>query len=199
MKALQPPGWPRPKGYSNGMMAEGRILVTGGIVGWNEAGEFPEGFVAQARQVLENICTILAEGGAKKLYLRAHASVDKNGLTVSDPGVNADEATAFGTQPTGMGWFPGYAIDLVTGERLNMAFRLGKAGSTLKSGCMNARYSMSFTSPASGQKRTGRSGSCLAKVSRHAWALPMTLSRLTMSSAMQPPGRRRRAARHTSR
>ncbi|PVE24166.1 enamine deaminase RidA [Microvirga sp. KLBC 81] len=67
--ALQPKNWPTPKGYSNGMMAEGRILVTGGIVGWNEAGEFPEGFVAQARQVLENICTILAEGGAKPRHV----------------------------------------------------------------------------------------------------------------------------------
>jgi enamine deaminase RidA (YjgF/YER057c/UK114 family) len=63
-EVLQPKNWPVPKGYSNGMMAEGRIVVTGGIVGWNEAGEFPDGFVAQARQVLENIRTILAEGGA---------------------------------------------------------------------------------------------------------------------------------------
>jgi hypothetical protein len=70
----------------------------------------------------ETIYDFLAEGGAKKLYLRAHASVDKNGRTVNDAGVNADEATAFGTQPNGMGWFPGYAIDLVSGERLNMAF-----------------------------------------------------------------------------
>ncbi|HEU6440941.1 MAG TPA: RidA family protein [Microvirga sp.] len=65
IQILQPKNWPVPKGYSNGMMAEGRILVTGGIVGWNEAGEFPEGLVAQARQVLENIRTILSEGGAK--------------------------------------------------------------------------------------------------------------------------------------
>jgi len=61
---LQPKNWPLPKGYSNGMMAEGRIVVTGGVVGWNEAGEFPEGFVAQARQTFENIRAILAEGGA---------------------------------------------------------------------------------------------------------------------------------------
>ncbi len=64
VQILQPKHWPVPKGYSNGMMAEGRLLVTGGVVGWNEAGEFPEGLVAQARQVLENIRTILAEGGA---------------------------------------------------------------------------------------------------------------------------------------
>lgn len=69
IEVLQPKNWPVPKGYSNGMMAEGRIAVTGGIVGWNEAGEFPEGFVSQARQVLENVCAILAEGGAKPQHV----------------------------------------------------------------------------------------------------------------------------------
>lgn len=63
-EALHPKHWPVPKGYANGMMAEGRVLVTGGIVGWNEAGVFPDGFVAQARQTFENILAILAEGGA---------------------------------------------------------------------------------------------------------------------------------------
>jgi enamine deaminase RidA (YjgF/YER057c/UK114 family) len=61
---LQPKGWPMPKGYANGMMAEGRILMTGGIVGWDERGVFPEGFAAQARQALGNIRAILAAGGA---------------------------------------------------------------------------------------------------------------------------------------
>jgi enamine deaminase RidA (YjgF/YER057c/UK114 family) len=53
-----------PKGYANGMMAEGRILMTGGIVGWDERGVFPEGFAAQTRQALGNIRAILAAGGA---------------------------------------------------------------------------------------------------------------------------------------
>jgi enamine deaminase RidA (YjgF/YER057c/UK114 family) len=66
---LQPSGWPTPKGYANGMMAEGRIVVTGGVVGWNEQGVFPEGFVAQARQTLENIRAILAAGGAGPQHL----------------------------------------------------------------------------------------------------------------------------------
>ncbi|MBZ6075076.1 RidA family protein [Microvirga puerhi] len=64
VEVLHPKNWPQPKGYSNGMMAEGRILVTGGIVGWDESGVFPKGFVAQARQTLANIMAILAEGGA---------------------------------------------------------------------------------------------------------------------------------------
>jgi enamine deaminase RidA (YjgF/YER057c/UK114 family) len=63
-EVLHPKNWPVPRGYSNGVMAEGKLIVTGGIVGWDEAGKFPEGFVAQARQTFENICAILAEGGA---------------------------------------------------------------------------------------------------------------------------------------
>jgi enamine deaminase RidA (YjgF/YER057c/UK114 family) len=63
-EVLHPKHWPVPKGYSNGMMADGRILVTGGIVGWDETGAFPDGLVAQARRTFENICAILAEGGA---------------------------------------------------------------------------------------------------------------------------------------
>ena len=66
---LQPPGWPVPKGYANGMIAEGRVLVTGGVVGWNEQGMFPDGFVAQARQTLQNIKAILKEGGAEPHHL----------------------------------------------------------------------------------------------------------------------------------
>jgi enamine deaminase RidA (YjgF/YER057c/UK114 family) len=68
-EALNPKHWPIPKGYANGMMAEGRIVVTGGIVGWDEACSFADGFVAQARQIFENIRAILAEGGAEPRHL----------------------------------------------------------------------------------------------------------------------------------
>jgi enamine deaminase RidA (YjgF/YER057c/UK114 family) len=61
---LQPPGWPRPKGYANGIAAEGRMIFTSGIVGWDETGKFAEGFLPQARQALMNISAILAEAGA---------------------------------------------------------------------------------------------------------------------------------------
>lgn len=67
--ALQPSGWPRPKGYANGMLAEGRLVLTGGVVGWDAEERFAEGFVAQVRQVLENIVAILAEGGAGPEHL----------------------------------------------------------------------------------------------------------------------------------
>lgn len=67
--ALQPPGWPQPRGYANGMTAEGRIVVTGGVVGWDVMGNFPDGFAAQARQAFSNIRAILAEGGAEPHHL----------------------------------------------------------------------------------------------------------------------------------
>ncbi|MDZ4752134.1 MAG: T9SS type A sorting domain-containing protein [Flavobacteriales bacterium] len=57
-----------------------------------------------------------------KMKLRSHPSVDKNGKAVGEEGVNVNEATLNGAQSYGMGWFPGYAIDVETGERLNMAF-----------------------------------------------------------------------------
>jgi enamine deaminase RidA (YjgF/YER057c/UK114 family) len=66
---LQPSGWPAPKGYANGMAADGRIVVTGGVVGWNEHGQFSDDFVTQVRQALSNISAILAEGGARPEHL----------------------------------------------------------------------------------------------------------------------------------
>jgi len=65
MKALLPPGWPRPKGYANGVSARGRTIVTAGVVGWNEAEQFEtEDLVGQFRQILLNTLAILAEDGA---------------------------------------------------------------------------------------------------------------------------------------
>lgn len=64
-RTLLPPGWPRPKGYANGVLAEGRTVWTGGVVGWDEHERFPDPDMAgQFRRILENIRAILAEGGA---------------------------------------------------------------------------------------------------------------------------------------
>lgn len=65
MKVLQPHGWPRPKGYSNGIAARGEMVFLAGVVGWDVEERFPTGLVAQFRQALVNIVAILAEGGAK--------------------------------------------------------------------------------------------------------------------------------------
>ncbi len=64
IRLLQPEGWPRPKGYANGVLAEGRLLFTAGLVGWDADGRFPDGMVAQFRQTLLNIKAVLAEAGA---------------------------------------------------------------------------------------------------------------------------------------
>lgn len=65
MRTLQPEGWPRPKGYSNGISAEGRLIFVAGQVGWDVTETFrSEDFVAQVRQALENTREVLAEGGA---------------------------------------------------------------------------------------------------------------------------------------
>jgi enamine deaminase RidA (YjgF/YER057c/UK114 family) len=68
-EVLQPSGWPAPKGYANGMAADGRLVVTGGVIGWNEQGHLPADFVSQVRQTLSNISAILAVGGAGPEHL----------------------------------------------------------------------------------------------------------------------------------
>lgn len=65
MEMLQPPGWPRPKGYSNGITARGTMIFIAGLVGWNKNEEFEtDDFAGQARQALKNIVAVLSEAGA---------------------------------------------------------------------------------------------------------------------------------------
>ena len=66
---LHPKGWPQPKGYANGIKARGEMVVVGGMVGWDAQGNFPKGFIAQTRQCLQNIATVLAEGGASPEHI----------------------------------------------------------------------------------------------------------------------------------
>ena len=65
MEFLQPEGWARAKGYANGVVAEGRLIILGGQIGWNSNQEFEsDEFIPQFRQTLTNIVTLLAEAGA---------------------------------------------------------------------------------------------------------------------------------------
>ncbi|KPF64717.1 enamine deaminase RidA [Bosea sp. AAP35] len=64
-RAILPEGWPAPRGYANGMVAQGRILVTGGLVGWDSAGVFATGFLPQLRQTLVNIKAVVEAGGGR--------------------------------------------------------------------------------------------------------------------------------------
>lgn len=64
-RAINPEGWPIPRGYANGMVAQGRVLVTGGLVGWNADGVFPQGFLPQLGQTLSNIKAVVEAGGGR--------------------------------------------------------------------------------------------------------------------------------------
>ena len=63
-RPLQPAGWPRPKGYSNGIAATGETIFVGGQIGWDETGAFADGLAAQVERTLANIVAVLAEAGA---------------------------------------------------------------------------------------------------------------------------------------
>ena len=70
MRILLPPGWPRPRGYSNGVAARGEMVFVAGMVGWDTTGKFPSNTIAgQARTALENIVAVLAEAGAKPEHI----------------------------------------------------------------------------------------------------------------------------------
>jgi enamine deaminase RidA (YjgF/YER057c/UK114 family) len=70
MKILQPPNWPQPKGYSNGIAVRGTTVFIAGMVGWNEGEIFEfNDFLGQARQALKNIVTVLNEAGAKPEHI----------------------------------------------------------------------------------------------------------------------------------
>jgi enamine deaminase RidA (YjgF/YER057c/UK114 family) len=66
---LQPPGWPAPRGYSNGIAGTGRVVMIGGQIGWDEHGRFPSGLAAQAAQALRNVLTVLHEAGGRPEHI----------------------------------------------------------------------------------------------------------------------------------
>ena len=63
-RVLLPEGWPRPRGYSNGIEASGRMVFVAGQIGWTPDGVFPDGVAAQFRQTIENTLAVLTEAGA---------------------------------------------------------------------------------------------------------------------------------------
>jgi enamine deaminase RidA (YjgF/YER057c/UK114 family) len=66
---LQPPGWPRPKGFANGILARGEMVFVGGMIGQHPDGRFADGFVAQMKVALENIAAVLKEAGATPQHI----------------------------------------------------------------------------------------------------------------------------------
>ena len=90
MDVLQPPGWAKPRGYSNGIAATGRSIHVSGMIGWDAQGIFhTDDFAGQVRQALQNVVEVLAEADArpehivrmtwyvvdKQEYLAAHKEV----------------------------------------------------------------------------------------------------------------------------
>jgi enamine deaminase RidA (YjgF/YER057c/UK114 family) len=70
MKFLQPPKWPRPRGYANGVSARGSMVFVSGVVGWNAQGQFAtRDFATQVRQALLNIVEILGQAKAKPEHI----------------------------------------------------------------------------------------------------------------------------------
>lgn len=66
MTILQPPGWPRPKGYACGVAARGTTVFISGQIGWDEHGRFTAHDLAgQVRQALRNVVAVLAQAGAR--------------------------------------------------------------------------------------------------------------------------------------
>lgn len=67
---LQPVGWARPKGYANGMVGHGALVVTGGQIGWNSQCVFEaKDLAGQVRQTLQNIVDVIAEAGARPEHI----------------------------------------------------------------------------------------------------------------------------------
>lgn len=65
-QSILPQGWPRPKGYANGVVAQGRLLFIAGMIGWDGQGVFhSDDFAAQARQALQNVADVLRQAGGK--------------------------------------------------------------------------------------------------------------------------------------
>jgi enamine deaminase RidA (YjgF/YER057c/UK114 family) len=70
LQVLQPPGWARPKGFSNGIAAEGRLVFIAGQVGWTGQGEWRErSFAGQFRQALQNILAVLGEAKGRPEHI----------------------------------------------------------------------------------------------------------------------------------
>jgi enamine deaminase RidA (YjgF/YER057c/UK114 family) len=67
---LHPKNWKKPKGFANGIVAEGRVVFLAGQIGWNAEQKFDSAdFVAQVRQALANIVTLVSEAGGRPEHI----------------------------------------------------------------------------------------------------------------------------------
>ncbi len=111
-RTLLPPGWPRPRGYTNGIAATGRVVVTGGLVGWTAEERFEAADLAgQFRQILLNLRAVLAEAeaGPEHLVRLTWFVVDLAEYRASLPAIGAHYRALLGRH------FPAMAVVGVTG------------------------------------------------------------------------------------
>jgi enamine deaminase RidA (YjgF/YER057c/UK114 family) len=90
MDTLLPPGWPRPRGYANGVAARGRTVFVAGMIGWDAQGQFhSDDFAAQAHQALDNIVAVLKAGGAEPRHIARMTwyVLDKHEYLAALPGI----------------------------------------------------------------------------------------------------------------
>lgn len=112
---LQPAGWPRPKGYANGIAAtiapQGRMVFTAGVVGWDAQERFADGLTAQAAQAFANIVAILQEAGAEPAHVvrMTWYVTDRQAYLEEAPAIGAAYRAAFGKL------FPAMAVIEVSG------------------------------------------------------------------------------------
>ncbi len=67
---LQPEGWAKPRGYSNGIAASGRMVFVGGQIGWNEQCEFEtDDFIGQVKQTLKNVVAVIRAAGGEPHHI----------------------------------------------------------------------------------------------------------------------------------
>jgi enamine deaminase RidA (YjgF/YER057c/UK114 family) len=112
-RALQPAGWAAPRGYANGMEAEGKIVVTAGQIGWNPVtGVFEtDDFAAQVAQTFRNLRAVLAEGGARAedVVRLTWYVTDRDAYLASTREIGAAYREVFGRH------FPAMAVVIVAG------------------------------------------------------------------------------------
>ncbi len=100
MTTVQPKGWPQPRGYSNGMIAHGRVLAVAGQIGWDERGEFAsDDFAEQSAQALRNVLAVVAAAGgsATNVIRLTWYITDKREYLAASPALGAIYRELFGS------------------------------------------------------------------------------------------------------
>lgn len=92
MQILLPPSWARPRGYSNGILAHGKLVFVAGQIGWDAQCRFQTSdLTEQVRQALENVVAVLAQAGARPEHIvrMTWYVIDKHEYIAAYPSIGA--------------------------------------------------------------------------------------------------------------